>query len=167
MFCFFVFFFIFYEFNLNIQGFVYLEFVKYQFNWASIETCKFSRTAMHADILYTDMSWLSSYIEINHISSDARISKHRALESVLCILHPERNICQVCTNDDPMMSFYGNSQIFVLVTMAILEEFCMTPADMQWLFYSVERIVAHWPLVTSVFPVYPSVHHCITYGPTH
>ena len=42
-------------------------------NFASIETCKFSRNAMQAYLLYscviyTDMSMLSSYIEINLIS---------------------------------------------------------------------------------------------------
>ena len=37
-------FFLFYDFNLNTQFFVYLEFVKYQL--ASIETSKFSRNAM-------------------------------------------------------------------------------------------------------------------------
>ena len=31
--------------------------------------------------------------------------------------------------------------------MAILEESCMASADMQWLFYSSERVMAHGPLV--------------------
>ena len=33
-----IFFFLFYDFNLKAKGYVYLEFVK--FNWASTETCK-------------------------------------------------------------------------------------------------------------------------------
>ena len=35
-----------YDFILNTQGFVDLEFLS--INWASIETCKFSRNAMYA-----------------------------------------------------------------------------------------------------------------------
>ena len=31
--------------------------------------------------------------------------------------------------------------------MAILEECCIASADMQWLFYSGERIVGHGPLI--------------------
>ena len=33
------------DFNLNIQGFIYLEFLLI-INWASLETCKFSRNAV-------------------------------------------------------------------------------------------------------------------------
>ena len=64
--------------------------------------------------------------------------KHRGLE-----------VCTVCSNDDPRKTFdilrYG--QICILVAVAILKECCMASADMQILFYSDERIVAHGPLV--------------------
>ena len=55
---------------------------------------------------------------------------------------------QVCSNDDPRMT----CDLFsVLVAVAILEECCMASAVMQWLFYSVEQVVAHWPLVPNFF----------------
>ena len=44
------------------------------------------------------------------------------------------------------MTFVRQGQISVLVAVAILEECCMTSADMQWLFHSDERIVAHGSL---------------------
>ena len=43
-------------------------------------------------------------------------------------------------------------QIYVLVAVAILEECCMVSADMQWLFYSGEQIMAHRPLVYGSLP---------------
>ena len=43
--------------------------------------------------------------------------------------------------------FLQHCQICVLVAVAILEECCRASADMQWLFFSGERIVAHGPLV--------------------
>ena len=36
--------------------------------------------------------------------------------------------------------------------MAILKEICMASADMQWPFYSGERIMAHKPLVVFFHP---------------
>ena len=51
----------------------------------------------------------------------------------------------VCSNGDPRITF--DSQISVLVTVAILEEYCIASAVMQWLFYSGERIMAYGPLL--------------------
>ena len=45
------------------------------------------------------------------------------------------------------LTFLQHGQICVLVAVAILEECCMASADMQWVFYSGERIVIHRPLV--------------------
>ena len=58
-----------YDFNLNTQGFVYLEFVKYQQGnkRASIREMRCMHICYTA-VLYTDMTRLSSYIEINRIS---------------------------------------------------------------------------------------------------
>ena len=39
------------------------------------------------------------------------------------------------------MTFIRHSQISVLVAVAILEEYCMTSVDMQWMFYSGELIL--------------------------
>ena len=49
------------------------------------------------------------------------------------------------------MTFLGRYQFSDLIAVAILEECCMASADTQWLFYSVEQIVAHWPLVSNFF----------------
>ena len=56
---------------------------------------------------------------------------------------------QVCSNDDPRMTsvLFTAQSISVLVAVAILEEFCMASADMQWPICSGERIVAHGLLV--------------------
>ena len=43
--------------------------------------------------------------------------------------------------------FSHHGQIYVLVAVAKPEECCMASADMQWLIYSGERIVAHWSLL--------------------
>ena len=40
-----------------------------------------------------------------------------------------------------------------IVTVVIFEECCMASADMQWLFYSDKRIVAHGPLVFIIIMV--------------
>ena len=51
VFCLSMCFFLCYDFKLNTQGFVYLEFVKYQLG--SIETCTFSQNTMYAYLLYS------------------------------------------------------------------------------------------------------------------
>ena len=63
-----IFVFPFYDLNLNAQGFVYLEFVKYHLDlhrkvqiFRKLQCIHIYFTA----VLYTDMSRLSSYIEIN------------------------------------------------------------------------------------------------------
>ena len=45
------------------------------------------------------------------------------------------------------LTFLWQGQISVLVAVAMLEECCMASADMQWLFYSGEQIMAHGHLV--------------------
>ena len=45
------------------------------------------------------------------------------------------------------LAFLWHGQIFALVAVAILEECYMASADMQWLFYSGERSMAHEPLI--------------------
>ena len=63
-----------FDFNLNTQGFVHLDFVKYQLG-TSIDIHIYMRfhkmQCMHIcytiNVLYTDMSRLSSNIEINQI----------------------------------------------------------------------------------------------------
>ena len=57
----------FYEFNLNTQGFVYLEFVKYQLGlYRNVQV--FVKCNVSAAVLYTGLSRLSSCIEINCIA---------------------------------------------------------------------------------------------------
>ena len=54
----------FYDFQTHTHGFVYLEFVKFQ----HAIFCKMQRMHIcYTVVLYTDMSRLSSYIEINRI----------------------------------------------------------------------------------------------------
>ena len=50
-----------------------------------------------------------------------------------------------------LLTFLRHSQVSVLVAVAILEECYMAFADMQWLFYSGEQIVAYEPIVTNSF----------------
>ena len=51
----------------------------------------------------------------------------------------------MCSNDDTRMTFdfLWYDQICVLVIVAVLEDYCMAFADMQKLFLSGERFVAH------------------------
>ena len=57
-----------------------------------------------------------------------------------------------------------HSQICVLVAVATLEKYYMSSADMQWLFYSGERNLAHESLVFNhsgcnyVVPLYCFIH---------
>ena len=46
------------------------------------------------------------------------------------------------------VTFLRQGLICVLVDVIILEECCMTSANMQWLFNSDDRIMAHWPVVS-------------------
>ena len=46
------------------------------------------------------------------------------------------------------LTFLQQGQISVPFAVAVLKECCMASADMQWLFYSGEQIVAHRPLVS-------------------
>ena len=43
--------------------------------------------------------------------------------------------------------------------MVILEESCMASADMQWQFYSGERIVAHGPLLLYNLDIFVWIQH--------
>ena len=63
----------------------------------------------------------------------------KVLRLDLGIVHQGLKVYQVCSNDDPRLTFdlfLRNSQICVLVAVAILEECCMASAAMQLLFYS-------------------------------
>ena len=44
------------------------------------------------------------------------------------------------------LTFYGTVKFLSLVAVAELEEWYIAAADMQWLVYSGERIIAHGPL---------------------
>ena len=44
-----------------------------------------------------------------------------------------------------------------MVAVAVLKECCMASADMQWLFYLGERIMARGPLVFYVFLTFRAV----------
>ena len=81
-----------------------------------------------------------------HKSSSPELRK--LLRLSLGIQHCELIVYQVCPNGESRMTltFLWFGQICVLVAVAVLEECCMAFANMQWLFLSGERIVAHGPL---------------------
>ena len=74
------------------------------------------------------------------------LQNHESFKAESCIQHQGLEIYQVDSNDDSRLNF-DLSILLYGENVAILEESCMASADMQWLFYSGERIVVHGPLV--------------------
>ena len=60
--------FFFHDFNLNTQGFINLEFANCQLGLHRNVKCNVRMYIYYTIVLYTDMSRLSSYIEINRTS---------------------------------------------------------------------------------------------------